>query len=104
VRIGSTDADALHARRLVEDGTTVFVDASSTERSPARARAARATLVTNSPAIALGVTAESIRDRRSGRAQPAHARADRALDRRFLYQLNVATAFISAAGSRWSTG
>src|SRR3954465_12476933 len=82
------DAIAVRARELVEDGSTIFVDASSTGRAPARALGrprelvgdgstifvapsstglalARAlelapptelTLVTNSPAIALGLT------------------------------------------------
>jgi DeoR family fructose operon transcriptional repressor len=97
------DAIALHARRLVEDGTTIFVDASSTglalvhqlELSPPR----ELTLVTNSPAIALGVTAESIHVIVTPGELNQHMRV---LTGRwtvdFLTQLNVATAFISAAG------
>jgi DeoR/GlpR family transcriptional regulator of sugar metabolism len=97
------DAIALHARRLVEDGTTIFVDASSTglalvhqlELAPPR----ELTLVTNSPAIALGVTAESIHVIVAPGELNQHMRV---LSGRwtveFLAQLNVAIAFISAAG------
>jgi DeoR/GlpR family transcriptional regulator of sugar metabolism len=97
------DAIALRARRLVEDGTTVFVDASSTglalvrqiELAPPR----ELTLVTNSPAIALGVTAESIHVIVTPGELNQHMRV---LTGRwtvdFLSELNVATAFISAAG------
>jgi DeoR/GlpR family transcriptional regulator of sugar metabolism len=87
----------------VEDGTTVFVDASSTglalvhqlELAPPR----QLTLVTNSPAIALGVTAESIHVIVTPGELDQHIRV---LTGRwtvdFLAELNVATAFISAAG------
>jgi DeoR/GlpR family transcriptional regulator of sugar metabolism len=97
------DAITLHARRLVEDGTTIFVDASSTglalvhqlELAPPR----ELTLVTNSPAIALGVTAESIHVIVAPGELNQHMRV---LGGRwtvdFLAQLNVAIAFISAAG------
>ena len=58
------DAIALRARELVEDGSTIFVDASSTGLALARALELRPptelTLVTNSPAIALGLTADTI--------------------------------------------
>ena len=54
----------LRARELVEDGSTIFVDASSTGLALARALELRPptelTLVTNSPAIALGLTADTI--------------------------------------------
>jgi DeoR/GlpR family transcriptional regulator of sugar metabolism len=97
------DAIALHARRLVEDGTTIFVDASSTglalvhqlELSPPR----ELTLVTNSPAIALGVTAESIHVIVTPGELNQHMRV---LTGRwtvdFLVELNISVAFISAAG------
>jgi DeoR family fructose operon transcriptional repressor len=97
------DAIAQRARRVVEDGTTVFVDASSTglalvhqlELAPPR----ELTLVTNSPAIALGVTAESIHVIVAPGELNQHMRV---LTGRwtvdFLSELNVATAFISAAG------
>ncbi len=97
------DTIALHARRLVEDGTTIFVDASSTglalvhqlELAPPR----ELTLVTNSPAIALGVTAESIHVIVAPGELNQHMRV---LGGRwtvdFLAELNVAIAFISAAG------
>ena len=63
------DAIALRARELVEDGSTIFVDASSTGLALARALELRPptelTLVTNSPAIALGLTrGHDPRDRR----------------------------------------
>ena len=58
------DAIAVRARELVEDGSTIFVDASSTGLALARALELRPptelTLVTNSPAIALGLTADTI--------------------------------------------
>ena len=58
------DAIALKARALVEDGSTIFIDASTTGIALARALELRPptalTLVTNSPAIALGLTADSI--------------------------------------------
>ena len=58
------DAIASRARELVEDGSTIFVDASSTGLALARALELRPptelTLVTNSPAIALGLTADTI--------------------------------------------
>jgi DeoR family fructose operon transcriptional repressor len=97
------DAIAQRARRIVEDGTTVFVDASSTglalehqlELAPPR----ELTLVTNSPAIALSVTAESIHVIVAPGELNQHMRV---LTGRwtvdFLSELNVATAFISAAG------
>ena len=97
------DAIARRARRIVEDGTTVFVDASTTglaivrqlELAPPR----ELTLVTNSPAIALGVTAESIHVIVTPGELNQHMRV---LTGRwtvdFLSELNVATAFVSAAG------
>jgi DeoR/GlpR family transcriptional regulator of sugar metabolism len=105
VRVAGREKDAIaaRARQLVEDGTTVFVDASSTglalvhqlELAPPR----QLTLVTNSPAIALGVTAESIHVIVTPGELDQHIRV---LTGRwtvdFLAELNVATAFISAAG------
>ena len=96
-------AIAARASELVEDGSTIFVDSSTTclalarhlERDPPRAL----TLVTNSPAIALEL-----------HAQPIHVivtpgEVDQTLRmiggrwaREFLAELNIETAFVSAAG------
>ena len=58
------DAIAAAARELIEDGSTIFIDASSTGLALAHAIEVRPpadlTLVTNSPAIALGLSAASI--------------------------------------------
>jgi DeoR/GlpR family transcriptional regulator of sugar metabolism len=87
----------------VEDGSTVFLDASSTglalahvleQRPPAEL-----TLVTNSPAIALGLTADTIHVIVPPGELNQHMRV---LTGRwtieFLRELNIAVAFISAAG------
>jgi DeoR/GlpR family transcriptional regulator of sugar metabolism len=97
------DAIAVRARQLVEDGTTVFVDASSTGLALVRqlelAPPSELTLVTNSPAIAHGVSAESIHVIVAPGELNQHLRV---LTGRwtvdFLAELNLATAFISAAG------
>ena len=97
------DAIALKARELVEDGSTIFVDASSTGLALARALELRPptdlTLVTNSPAIALGLTADSIHVIMPPGELNQHMRV---LTGRwtvdFLVELNIAVAFISAAG------
>jgi DeoR/GlpR family transcriptional regulator of sugar metabolism len=97
------DAIALKARALVEDGSTVFVDASTTGLALARALELRPpselTLVTNSPAIALGLTADSIHVIMPPGELDQHMRV---LSGRwtvdFLAELNIAVAFISAAG------
>ena len=97
------DAIALKARALVEDGSTIFIDASTTGMALARALELRPptalTLVTNSPAIALGLTADSIYVIMTSGELDQHMRvltgrwtAD------FLADLNLAVAFISAAG------
>ena len=97
------DAIALKARALVEDGSTIFIDASTTGMALARALELRPptalTLVTNSPAIALGLTADSIYVIMTPGELDQHMRvltgrwtAD------FLAELNLAVAFISAAG------
>jgi DeoR family fructose operon transcriptional repressor len=100
---GAKDAIAAHARTLIEDGTTIFIDASSTglalahqlESEPPEAL----TLVTTSPAIALGVVAKSIHVIVTPGDLDQHMRV---LTGRwtveFLEQLNFATAFISPAG------
>ncbi len=58
------DAIAAAARELIEDGSTIFIDASSTGLALAHAIELRPpadlTLVTNSPAIALGLTSPAI--------------------------------------------
>lgn len=97
------DAIALKARALVEDGSTIFVDASTTGMALARALELRPptelTLVTNSPAIALGLTADSIYVIMPPGELDQHMRV---LTGRwtvdFLVELNIAVAFISAAG------
>ena len=97
------DAIALKARALVEDGSTIFVDASSTGLALARALELRPptelTLVTNSPAIALGLTADTIHVIVPPGELNQHMRV---LTGRwtvdFLAELNIAVAFISAAG------
>jgi DeoR/GlpR family transcriptional regulator of sugar metabolism len=97
------DAIALKARSLVEDGTTIFVDASTTGLALARALElqppAALTLVTNSPAIALGLTADSIQVIMSPGEVDQHMRVVSGrwtVD--FLAELNIAVAFLSAAG------
>ena len=97
------DAIALRARELVEDGSTIFLDASSTGLALARALELRPptelTLVTNSPAIALGLTADTIHVIVPPGELNQHMRV---LTGRwtidFLRGLNIAVAFISAAG------
>jgi DeoR family fructose operon transcriptional repressor len=97
------DAIALRARELVEDGSTIFVDASSTGLALARVLEERPpaelTLVTNSPAIALGLTADTIHVIVPPGELNQHMRV---LTGRwtveFLRGLNIAVAFISAAG------
>jgi DeoR family fructose operon transcriptional repressor len=97
------DAIAAAARALIEDGSTIFVDASSTGLALAHAielcPPTDLTLVTNSPAIALGLTASSIHVIVSPGELDQHMRV---LTGRwtvdFLSGLNFAAAFISAAG------
>ena len=96
-------AIAARAAELVEDGSTIFVDSSTTclelarylERHPPRAL----TLVTNSPAIALELHAQSIH------VIVAPGEVDQTLrmiggrwTAEFLAELNIETAFVSAAG------
>jgi DeoR family fructose operon transcriptional repressor len=97
------DAIAAAAREQVEDGSTIFIDASSTGLALARAIEVRPpadlTLVTNSPAIALGLTADTIHVIVPPGELNQHMRV---LTGRwtvdFLAELNIAVAFISAAG------
>jgi DeoR family fructose operon transcriptional repressor len=97
------DAIALKARALIEDGSTIFIDASTTGMALARALELRPpaelTLVTNSPAIGLGLTADSIYVIMPPGELDQHMRV---LTGRwtvdFLTSLNIAVAFISAAG------
>jgi DeoR family fructose operon transcriptional repressor len=97
------DAIALKARAMIEDGSTIFIDASTTGMALARALELRPpaelTLVTNSPAIALGLTVDSIYVIMSPGELDQHMRV---LTGRwtvdFLGELNLAVAFISAAG------
>jgi DeoR family fructose operon transcriptional repressor len=97
------DAIARKARGLIRDGSTIFIDASTTGMALARALELRPptelTLVTNSPAIALGLTADSIYVIMPPGELDQHMRV---LTGRwtveFLAGLNLAVAFISAAG------
>ncbi len=97
------DAIAAAARELIEDGSTIFIDASSTGLALARVIEVRPpadlTLVTNSPAIALGLTASSIHVIVTPGELDQHMRV---LTGRwtveFLTHLNFAAAFVSAAG------
>jgi DeoR family fructose operon transcriptional repressor len=97
------DAIAARAREEIQDGSTVFIDASSTGLALARALEVlppvELTLVTNSPAIALGLTAASIHVILPPGELNQHARE---LTGRwtvdFLAELNLAVAFIGAAG------
>ena len=103
------DAIAAAARELIEDGSTVFVDASSTGLALARAIELRPpsdlTLVTNSPAIALGLTASSIHVIVAPGELDQHMRV---LTGRwtidFLSRLTFDAAFVSAAGITLSHG
>src|SRR3954447_15798739 len=97
------DAIAAAARDLIEEGSTIFVDPSSTGLALARAIEVRPpgdlTLVTNSPAIALGLSAASIHVIVTPGELDQHMRV---LTGRwtidFLGQLAFTAAFISAAG------
>jgi len=94
---------AAHAVQHVADGETVFLDASSTALALARqlmkAPPNELTLVTNSPAIAHEIVAESIHVVVTPGELDQHMRL---LGGRwtveFLANLNFATAFVSAAG------
>ncbi len=97
------DAIASHARTLIEDGTTIFIDASSTGLALANELDTRPpealTLVTTSPAIALGLGAESIDVIVAPGELDKHMRA--LMGRwtvEFLERVNLATAFISTSG------
>ena len=97
------DAIAAAARELIEDGSTIFIDASSTGLALAHAIELRPpadlTLVTTSPAIALGLSAASIHVIVAPGELDQHMRV---LTGRwtidFLSRLTFAAAFVSAAG------
>jgi DeoR/GlpR family transcriptional regulator of sugar metabolism len=94
---------ARHAARLVEDGATIFLDSSSTCLALARRLAEEPpgtiTLVTNSPAIAFALTAESIHVIVTPGEVDQHMRLiGGRWTREFLSGLNVDIAFVSAAG------
>jgi DeoR/GlpR family transcriptional regulator of sugar metabolism len=97
------EAIAVHAAEFVEDGSTVFIDASTTnlvlarhlERHPPRSL----TLVTNSPAIALELQAQQVH------IVVVPGEVDQTLrmiggrwSAEFISGLNIETAFVSAAG------
>jgi DeoR family fructose operon transcriptional repressor len=103
------DAIAAAARELIQDGSTIFIDASSTGLALAHAIEARPpvdlTLVTNSPAIALGLTSASIHVIVAPGELDQHMRV---LTGRwttdFLSRLTFDAAFVSAAGITLSHG
>ena len=97
------EAIAAHAVEFVEDGSTIFVDSSTTclvlarhlERHPPRSL----TLVTNSPAIALELQAQSIHvvvD--PGEVDQTLRMIGGRWAAEFLAGLNIETAFVSAGG------
>ncbi len=97
------DVIAARARDWIEDGSTIFVDSSTTclalvrqlERRPPRSL----TLVTNSPAIALELHAESIHVIVTpGEVDQTLRAIGGRWTAEFLAGLNFATSFISAAG------
>lgn len=96
-------AIAAHAARLVEDNATIFLDSSSTCLALARRLEAdppvTLTLVTNSPAIAFELAAESIHVIVTPGEVDQHMRL---IGGRWAYEflsgLNIDLAFISAAG------
>jgi DeoR/GlpR family transcriptional regulator of sugar metabolism len=94
---------ARQAARLVEDGATIFLDSSSTCLALAKRLAddppGTITLVTNSPAIAFQLTAESIHVIVTpGEVDPHMRLIAGRWAREFLSDLNVDIAFVSAAG------
>ncbi len=97
------EAIAARAAEFVEDGSTIFVDSSSTclalarhlERRPPRAL----TLVTNSPAIAFELHADSIHVIVTpGEVDQTLRMVGGRWASEFLAELNFETAFVSAAG------
>jgi DeoR/GlpR family transcriptional regulator of sugar metabolism len=96
-------AMAAHAARLVEENATVFLDSSSTCLALARRLEAdppvTLTLVTNSPAIAFELAAESIHVIVTPGEVDQHMRLiGGRWAYEFLSELNIDLAFISAAG------
>ena len=96
-------AIAAHAAEYIEDGSTIFVDSSTTclalarhlERHPPRAL----TLVTNSPAIAVELHAQSIHVIVTpGEVDQTLRMIGGRWTADFLAEVNLETAFISAAG------
>ena len=97
------DAIAAAARELIEDGSTIFIDASSTGLALAHAIELRPpadlTLVTTSPAIALGLSAASIHVIVAPGEVDQHMRVVTGRwTTEFLARLTFDTAFVSAAG------
>ncbi|MGH2995806.1 MAG: DeoR/GlpR family DNA-binding transcription regulator [Gaiellaceae bacterium] len=97
------EAIAIRAAQFVEDGSTIFVDSSTTclalarrlERHPPRAL----TLVTNSPAIALELHAQSIHVIVTpGEVDQTLRMIGGRWAAEFLAELNMETAFVSAGG------
>jgi DeoR family fructose operon transcriptional repressor len=96
-------AIAAHAATMVEDGSTIFLDASSTALALAERLMEDApyelTLVTNSPMIAAGIQADPVHVVICPGELDQHTRA--IVGRwtvEFLGRLHVDTAFVSAAG------
>jgi DeoR family fructose operon transcriptional repressor len=106
---GAKTAIAEHAARLVANGSTIFLDASSSALALARRLAEHPpnelTLVTNSPAIVHEITSEPIHVVACPGELDQHMRM---LTGRwtveFLEQLNFDVAFISAAGVTLDAG
>jgi DeoR/GlpR family transcriptional regulator of sugar metabolism len=100
---------AAHAARLVDDNATIFLDSSSTCLALARALEAdppqMVTLVTNSPAIAFELSAESIHVIVTPGEVDQHMRL---IGGRWAYEflsgVNIDLAFISAAGITLAQG
>lgn len=102
-------AMAARAARLVDDNATIFLDSSSTCLALARALEAdppqMITLVTNSPAIAFELSAESIHVIVTpGEVDPHMRLIGGRWAYEFLSQLNIDVAFISAAGATLEQG
>jgi DeoR/GlpR family transcriptional regulator of sugar metabolism len=94
---------AKHARRYIIDGTTIFLDASTTALALARelqnARYHALTLVTNSPAIMHEIKAEHVHIIGCpGEVDQTLGMIGGPWTTRFLADLNIASSFVSAAG------
>lgn len=103
------DAIALYARSFVADGATIFIDASSTGLALAHRLEieppAELTMITNSPAIVLGLTAPSVHVISTPGDLNQHTRAlTGPWTTEFISRLHLDTAFISPSGINLSHG